>query len=126
MISATLADFGVMARRPDQRQRARPGVAIEHVLDRGDRGAGRQIRRRERAGRGVRIGIQRHRTASRLFDGGEIVGVVNAGDLLIGHTSWRLDVASTLAELGGHDLHHLEALDALRVSRRSQMIGKVR
>src|SRR5688572_22951508 len=116
----------VMAGWPDQRQRSRAGIAIKDVFDRANRRTGGQIRRRERAGRGERIRIQSHRTASSLFDGGEIVGVVNTCDLPIGHTPRRLDVASALAELGGDDLHHLEALDTLGMAGWSEMIGEMR
>jgi hypothetical protein len=35
-------------------------------------------------------------------------------------------MATTLAELGGHDLHHLEALDTFGMPGRSEMIGEAR
>jgi len=51
---------------------------------------------------------------------------VNSGDRLIGHTPRRFDATSTLAELGGDDLHDLEALDTFRMARWSEMIGEMR
>jgi hypothetical protein len=51
---------------------------------------------------------------------------MNPGDLHVRHTAWRFDVPTALPEFGSHDLHDLETLDAFRMSRWSEMIGKVR
>ncbi len=51
---------------------------------------------------------------------------MNACDLLIRHTARRFDVAATFAELGGHNLHDFETLDALGMTWRSEMIGEMR
>jgi hypothetical protein len=115
-----------MARRPDHRQCACASIAIQNVLDRGDRRASGEVRRRERARRRERIRIERHRATGSLLDGGQIVSVMNPGDLCVHHTAWRLDVSTALPKLGGHDLHDLETLDAFRMTRRGEMIGEMR
>ena len=118
--------LGVMAGGPDQRQCTCAGVAIEHVFDRGNCRTSGEVCRRERARRGERIGIERHGAAGRLLDGSQIVSVMNPSDLHVRHTAWRLDVSSALAEFRGHDLHDLETLDALGMTRGSEMIGEMR
>jgi hypothetical protein len=116
--------LGVMAGRPNERERSGSLASPEHVLHRAHRRSRRQTGDLVRLGRGIGVWIEGHRPAGGLSDERDIVGVVNTPDFLVACRARLEHGAATLPELSRHHLHHLETLDALGMAGWGQVIGE--
>ena len=115
--------LGVMARRPHERHHARR-ARLHDGLDAADGGSRREQRHVARFRRRVGVRIERHRAAGRLVDRRQVRVAVHAPQLGVRRRPRRLDDAAPLLPRGGDAVHHLGALDALRMTGRRPMIGE--
>jgi hypothetical protein len=115
--------FRMMARRPDQRQGGdvRRG---HHPLHRVDGRARGQQRDLVRFGRRIRVRIERRRAVDRLRETAEVLGGMNARELLAARLARRDDLDAPRAPSSGHGVHDLGALGALGMARRRLVFGE--
>ena len=116
--------LGMMAGRPDHRERART-VTLERAIDARDRRAGREQRDLVGIGRGEGVEVERGGAPGGLRHERDVLAIVHARELVVRRGTTRLaHVATALAELGRDDLHDLRALETLGMPGRVEMVGE--
>ena len=116
--------FRMVARRAHHREGAGTSSRIEDVIDAGHRRTGRQERSVVGVGRRKGVRIKCDRTAGGFPEQAEIGPAVNPRELLV-RSGTRLDhCTATPSELRHDDLHDFGTLDAFRMARWGQVIGK--
>ena len=118
------APLGVMPRRPHKREPSRTFPRIQDMIDRADHGTGCHTRNFVCVGRSIGIGIERHSAPGGLADLRHVIAVVNSFQLGIGDAAWLENLSPVPPKFRGHDLHDLESLHPLGMTRRRKVVSK--